>query len=125
MNDAFSVSGAERIANLHGVAQGLLEREWTAELSPLDKFHDQVAGADIVDLADVTMIQGGDGASLVVEAVCETRTSELYRDIAAHPGVVRLVHLTHATRADRPQDFIGADASPARKRHVWILPRVC
>jgi len=120
MNDAFSVSGAERIANLHGVAQRLLEREWTAELSPLDKFHDQVAGADIVDLADVRMIQGGDGFGFALKARRELGGGDFYSHVAIQPRIMRAIHLAHPARAERRDDFIGPESCAGGEWHAWL-----
>ena len=73
MRDAFLVRGIERIANLHGVAKRLIERERTVQRSPLDKLHHQIIRADVVNLADVRMIQRGDGFGFPLEALRELR----------------------------------------------------
>src|ERR1700690_1120299 len=48
MRDALLVRGVERIANLNGVTQRFLKRQWTFKRLTLNQFHDEVIGADIV-----------------------------------------------------------------------------
>ena len=71
VDDAFAVRGIQRIGNLDGVLQRLIERQRPFERLALDVLHHQVVRADVVELADVGMIQRGDRARLALEAFAE------------------------------------------------------
>src|SRR5262245_33587093 len=89
--------------------------------------HDQVVraidAADVVDAADVGMVQGGDGASLALEAgphigVARDHTrQDLDRDGPIEARVACSVDLAHPTRAKRGQDFIRTEASASSEQH--------
>ncbi len=71
MRDAFFVRGVEGIADLRGVFQRLVERQRAFERRPVDKLHHQIVGSDVVQVADVGMIERGDGAGLALETLVE------------------------------------------------------
>ena len=100
------VCRAESFENLSCEVERPLDRETSLQaVTQSVAFHQlryEVVRADIVKRANVRMIQGGDGASLLLKAVREVLPGELDRDVAAQPGVARLVHLTHAAGADWP-----------------------
>ena len=83
MRDAFPVRGIESVTNLRRVLQCLIERQWPFQRSALDVLHDQVVRADIVNLADVWMVQRGDGVSFALKAFGKMFGGGLDRDIAA------------------------------------------
>ncbi len=82
--------------------------------------------ADLEDLDDVRVVDGGDGAGLGLEAgqVAGSRAGagedHLERDQAVEPGLPRLVDDPHAALAQHPQDLVAGDprqgdiASPGR-----------
>ena len=109
MRDALLVRGVERIANLRGILQRLIERQRAFQRRALDVLHHQVIRSDIVQLADVGMIQRRDGARLALEAFAEFGLGDLDRDDAIQARVVGFVHLTHAARADGREDFVRAE----------------
>src|SRR5215471_20529325 len=113
----FLVRGVKRIADLHGVAKRLIERERTMEWSPLDKLHDEVVRTDVVNLADVGMIQCCDCLSFSLKAVTELRSRDFDRDVAIQAWIVRLPHLSHPTFADGRKDFVRAEFVAYGKRH--------
>ena len=69
------------------------------------------------------MIQSGDRARFFFEAAQpiglrgELRRQNLDRDIATQPAVARTIDLTHPSRADRGDHFIGTEARAGRERH--------
>ena len=79
--------------------------------------------ADVVERADVRMIELRDRARFAVEPLAELRVGgealgqDLDRDGAIEARVARLVDLAHAARADRRRDFVRAEASAGGQRH--------
>ena len=71
MRDAFVVRVIQSGANRHGVLQCLIERERPLELCAFDLLHDQVIRADIVQNANIGMIQRRDGFGFSLEAFAE------------------------------------------------------
>jgi hypothetical protein len=61
------------------------------------------------DLADVGMVQRGDGMGFPLESFTELRGGNLDRHVALQPGIMRFVDLSHAARADGCYDFVGAE----------------
>ena len=118
MRDALLVRGVESIANLRGVLQRLIERQRSLERRALDVLHHQVIRPDIVERADVGMIQRRDSARFALESFAELGLGNLDRDDAIEARVAGLVHLAHAARADGRKDFVRAEFFAGRERHV-------
>ena len=78
---------------------------------PLDQLHHQVVGTDIVNVADVGVIQRGDRANLALEAFAEPLGGNLDGHLAPHARIAGAIHLSHAARADERQDLVGAQTS--------------
>src|SRR6516165_6601189 len=104
MNDALFVSGAERIANLGRVLQYLIERQRPLERSALDELHHQVVRPDVINLADIRVIQSRDGPCLACNAFGELFVDCLDSDNAMESRIARLVHLAHAAGAAELSD---------------------
>ncbi len=96
-------------------------REPAAQRLALDVLHHDVvrallAGrlADVVDVDDVRMVEGGGGARLPVEAVEELGigpgAQHLQGHRASEPGVAGAIHLAHAARAETVDHLVGGDA---------------
>ena len=118
MGDALLVRGVERIANLHGVLQCLIERQRPLQRSALDVLHHQVIRPDIVQRDKFGMIQRRHGASFALESFAELGLGNLDRDDAIQARVARLPHLAHATRADRRKNLVRAEFVAGRERHM-------
>src|SRR5712691_13020430 len=86
MRDALVVRSAESIGNLPRDAQSLIERHWSRGRLALDELHHQVIRADVVNLADVGVIQRGDGFGFTFKAFRELRGGDLDRDITIQTG---------------------------------------
>ena len=115
MRDALPVRLVERVGDLDRDLQRLVERqrpflEARGQRLAVEMRHDQVVraidAADVVDAADVGMVQGRDGASLALEAgphigiASDVARQDLDRDRAIEPRVAGPVDLAHAARAD-------------------------
>ena len=79
--------------------------------------------ADVVQRADVGVVELGDGAGLALEAGAELRAGRqvggqhLDRHVAAQAGVVGAVDLAHPARADRGDDLVRAEPRAGGERH--------
>ena len=83
----------------------------------VDILHDEVIGSDVVEGADVRMIQPGDGARLELEAVAEALTANFDGDGSGQARVARAIHLTHAARAQRRLDLIRSQTRSSGELH--------
>jgi hypothetical protein len=94
MHDALRMRFLECIRDLPCNAQRLVERQRSLEILALDTLHDEVVRADVVQRADVGMIQRRHGARLALEAIAELFGGNLDGDFAVQPRVVGTVDLT-------------------------------
>jgi|SRR5579864_4561549 len=117
MRDVVLICRLERIADLRGVGQRSIERERALERSPLDKLHDQIVRADVVNLANAGMFQRCNCLGFALEALTELQLGNLDGDEAIQTRVAGLVHLTHATRADGRKNFKWAELVAYREGH--------
>ena len=79
--------------------------------------------ADVVERADVRVVQRGDGAGLALEPLLQVRIGRdmlgqhLDGDGAVQAGVGGLVDLTHAAGAEGGVDLVGAEGGAGGQRH--------
>ena len=132
MDDPLAVGAVEGLRDLDPVAQGLLEGK-RAPLQPLGEglafqvLHDQVVDpilpAEVVEDADVGMIQGGDGPGLTLEALaqvrasCQLRREDLDRHRPIEPRVPGPVDLAHAAGAEQRGDLVRPEARAGVEGH--------
>jgi hypothetical protein len=105
MDDAFEVRRLERGRDLRSQPQRFGGRERARILGgndrrAVDVLHHQVARADIVNLANVGMVESRDGLGFSLEPFAELRSGYLDRHIAIQAGVSGSVHLSHAARPE-------------------------
>ena len=89
--------------------------------------HDQkiepILLANVVEGADVRVVQARHGSRLALESLASLRTvgnvawQHLHGDNPVQPGVSCLVHLAHAAGADGGKDFVRAESGSRSKRH--------
>ncbi len=121
MHDPLTVGSRQRVSHLHDDLERLgrgqpLPLEPGRQRLPLDVLHDDEAsvtvGADLVDGADVGMIERGGGARLAQErlaglvVVQSPRGEQLDRDRAIQVEVVGQIDLAHAADAQTTPDPI-------------------
>jgi hypothetical protein len=114
----------QSVADVAAVAQSLAERQRTLAKAIRETFafqilHDQIADpvlrSDVVEMANVRVIQRRDGPGFAVKAlfrhwiVGERLGKDLDRDGAIEAGVAGAIHLTHAARTQRGLNFIGTE----------------
>ena len=124
MDDADLVRGLQRLRDLNGHANGVIERQRSAgqparEVFALDHFHDQGgAGAafiDAVNLRDVRMIERGQQHRFALKTCeaarirCDPLRQDLDGHIAAQLLVPRAVDLAHPARAERLENLVVPD----------------
>jgi hypothetical protein len=80
--------------------------EWAA----FDVFHDQVVRTDVVQGADVRVIQRCDGVPLTPEAVGVILMQQFHRHGSVQPRVDCLVDLACSSLAQRFDELVGAEA---------------
>ena len=90
--DPFAMRRVERIRNLRRQPQRLPNRHRTLERPPVDVLHHEIIRPDVVQRADVRMIQRGNGACFPLEALGELLARNLDRHGAVEPcrGLSRL-----------------------------------
>ena len=141
MHHAGAMRRIERTGNRGGVPDRAIDRKRATlqdggERLALQVLHDEVAGAllfaDVVQRADVRVVETGDDARFTLEAfprvrcLSERRREDLDSDGAIQPRVTRLIHLAHAACTERRDDLVRAEKRPARERHElsWIIRAV-
>jgi hypothetical protein len=90
----------------------------TAERFPLEILEDEVVGSDVVDLANVWMVDRGDGARFALKPAHIVGDQPLDRDRAIQASIVRLIDLSHPSRADQRLDGVRAESGPWSQEHV-------
>ena len=103
MDNARTMRGAKRLEHLPRDLEAALNGQRApapfTERFAFHQLHHQVVGADIVERADIGVVQRRDEAHLAVESLAEALRSDFDRDVAAQPRIKGLVDLTHAAGA--------------------------
>ena len=115
MEDALGVRLLERARDLDGQPQRVRGRDGAAEWLSFDVLQHQIVGSDVVDLADVRMVQRGNRAGLVLEPIVVLSGQPLHGDDAIEPGVARLPDFAHAPGAEQGEDFVWAEPLAGRQ----------
>ena len=133
VDDALRMGGIESVGDFDGIGEELIEFEGAAgddvlERGAIEKFHgdEGFAGvfADVVDGADVGMVQRGGGAGFAFEAfqrlgvVGDVFREEFEGDEAAQAGIFGFVDYAHATAAEFFDDAIVRNGLAGQRRRV-------
>ena len=133
VDDAVPVCRLKGVRDLDAEAEDLCERQRPAfdtrgQRLPFEQFEDEVLGVvlatDVVQAADVRVIQRRDRLGLVRESGAELRVirqlrrEHLYGDHAVEAGVAGPIHLAHASGPDEGQDLVGAKPRAGLQGHV-------
>jgi hypothetical protein len=138
VDDSLAVRGVERQRDLLPDLQQLRERQRASlqalgQRLPFQQLHHQVMElllpwrslrgrgvADVVQRADVGMVQRGDGLRLALEALAnllvagQHRGNQLDGDIAIQARIARAMDLPHAAGAERAEDLVGSESCSGR-----------
>src|SRR6185436_2459871 len=132
MDDAMAMRGVERRGDLDGAPDRLVRWQRAfgnsirERLALEARHHEEVRPlvlADVVQGADVGVIESADRLGLALEALaaigigCRFIRQDLDRDGAIEPAVLRPVDLTHPARAERRDDFVRAEAGAGSQAH--------
>src|SRR5271169_2178179 len=96
MDDVAAMRGLKSRGNLDCEAQRLFSRFAAARRLAFHVLEHQIIGSDVVDLADVGMVQSGDGPGFALEVLAVRAVEKLDGDRAIETGVARLPDLAHA-----------------------------
>jgi len=92
--------------------QRLAKRQRAMQRRSLDVLHHEVIRPDVVQDADVRMVQRRNGLGLELEPLPVAAFERLYRDRPAQARVDGLVHLSHAASANQGDQFIWSKTCP-------------
>lgn len=109
MGNALLVCGFERGGDLFRDPQRLVDRQRSPDGGAFDVFHDQAVRTDVVQRADVGVIERRDCAGLVLEALRELLVGRLDGADPIQPGVTGFPDLAHVAAANRRGDLVGPE----------------
>jgi hypothetical protein len=117
------VGGIEGVSNLARDVQGFFERhrpllDTLGERRPFHQFHYEVVGADVVERADIRMVQRGDGARFDFEAARELLRGDLDGHFAAKAGIACPPDLAHSALANAREQLIGPESRGRGRGHL-------
>ena len=133
MDDALPVCRLKGVRDLDAEAEYLCERqrstfETCRQRLTFEQFEHEVLGvvlaADVVQAADVRVIERGDRLGLALEAGAELRVGRqlrrehLHRDLAVKARITGLIHLAHASGPDQRENLVGAKPCTGLQGHV-------
>ncbi len=127
MYDVLFVRGRQRCLNLLRNGQCLAQRKRSLLDSfgkgfAFDQLHHQVVRSDVVERANVGVIQRCNRSRFTLEPLAEPFGGNLDCDFAMEPRVGRHVHLAHPARADGPQDLVNTKLRSRVETHPFSLP---
>src|SRR4051812_29881014 len=105
MHDTLPMRFMKSIANLCGIFQRLFQGQRTCERPAFDIFHHQVTWTDVIQRADVRMVQSSHGPSLALETLGESLVRYFDRNRAVESRITSFPHLTHSPGADLRKDL--------------------
>ena len=122
MHDTVAVRSLEAVSDFGANAEEQIEREGrfleaVGESFALEMFHDEVADAvllaNVVEMADIGMIEGRDGAGFAFETFAsfgffgKMRGKNFDGDFAVEAGVEGAVDFAHAAGTEGRLNFVG------------------
>ena len=109
MDDARGVRGRHTVGDLHGQFEQFARPLDRRQRAAVEELHDQVVRPDVVELADVRVIERRNGARFALEAVAEFGGRLLDGDEPVQPRVTRFVHRAHSASPERFEDVVRAE----------------
>ena len=109
MYHPLAVRRLQRLANLRPVLEHFIERQRAFQSLALDILHHQIVGADVIQRADMRVIQGGDGPRLALETFAELFTADLDRHRAVQTRVKRFEDPAHAAGPEQSFDPVRSE----------------
>ena len=123
MDDPSTVGLLERACNLNRQPYGLIRRKWTLERFAFDVLHHQIIRADVIQLANMRMVQRRDRARFLLEPLAVLTLQSLHCHDAIETCVPRFPDFAHAARANWRNQHVGPKPNAARPgaHGVWIV----
>jgi len=81
----------------------------------LHKFHNQIIWPDVVDVADIRVIERGHGLGFTLEALRELFPRDLDRNVAIQTRVAGAIDLAHTAGANGRENLVRAELVTSRK----------
>ena len=117
MDDPRVVRRGKSIGHLHRDVQQLARRVDGRDRCPVHQFHDQVVRSDVIELADIGVIERGDRAGFVLEPFAEQLLRHLDSDGATEARIAGLVHLAHPADTEHGDDLVGTKTFAGMQGH--------
>jgi hypothetical protein len=117
MDEILLVRRLDTVDQLLNDREGIVEFEGALEIVTFDVLHDEIVRTDVIEVADVGMVQRRNRSCFTGEALGELSVGNLDRHIATEAVVMRSIDFSHATFADKGEDFIRAEFVAGRERH--------
>ena len=124
MDNALPVRDCQRLGDSDANLENFVQRHRTSTKAfgkslTFEELHHQVIGAilraDVIEMANVRMVQRGNGPGLALHALLEfrrrrkMRSENFNRYCAVETGIERTVNFPHSAGAQRRLDFIRAE----------------
>ena len=106
MGDAGCVRRCQASGNLHRQVKQLTRVIHRGYRRTLDELHHQIIWSDVIDLADVRMIQRGNRPRLALESIAELLGRCFNGNRAVEPRVPGFVHFAHTPCPSHGNDFV-------------------
>src|SRR6516225_5198385 len=117
MRDAFPVSGIQSVQNLARIFDGLFQWKRTSQRSPIDELHHEVVRTDIIEMANVGMVERTNYARFLSEALTELAGADLDRHLAVEAHIRGAVDFAHTAFAEQRGDFVRPEFLADTDRH--------
>src|SRR5215471_6133516 len=121
MNDAFGVCGLKRGSDLYGQTQYLAGRQRTfGQGLAVHQLHHNVVGADVIDLADVGMVERGYGFGFARKSIAELGSRGFDRDKPIEARISGTVDFAHTAFAEQRENLVRTETVTFGKRHGLV-----
>jgi hypothetical protein len=132
MSDSLAVGMVQAFGNLNRIADRQFKRqralpETGSERFTFHQLHDEelllVVSADVVQHADVRVVEAGDGFGFPLEPfakariLCDVKVEDLQGDGPPQTSVARSVNFTHAACPEQRGHLVRAETDTGRQGH--------
>lgn len=118
MKNLLRVRSFQRAGDLQRRAHGFVRCDGTLNRRTLHILKYQIVRPDVINLADMRMIQRCNGAGFLLKARTMLALELLDGDKPVEACVASFPDLAHTTRPNGREDFVGAEFFAYRKRHL-------
>jgi len=117
MNDPKRVSRGYAFHGLNGKIEKGREVVGGGDRHTVDKLHHQIIRTDIVEGADIRVVEGGHCARFAIEPVRELLIGDFNGNDTAQAGVEGFVNVAHAASTDGSKDLVWTEFCACRQTH--------